>query len=425
MTAKQKLSSSLKIIILVILFQFFGAGTLFLNDLNSDVRAYTRQIEFDYIRWTMDAIKLKYVQISLGTSNFLDEESQKSLVLDYIQLVRDIQTTEAEIADFYSDPLINDPENAALLVNQRLDQLYDKRQFLGPLAESILQEMMTFILAEMGFTVGGQTLPPLLYHSSPLPWALIVSPRETIRQDAHVHLETTLSIEDQIALENSISEGLSVSALVVPIGGVGVYPTMVAQTTNLRWLAEVVAHEWIHNYLSIRPLGLSYSVSPELRIINETTASIAGVEIGDALIGRFFPQFLPPPPQPSITNESSTETYPTPTPLPFDFRAEMRDTRITIDALLAEGKIEEAEKYMEGRRLIFWENGYRIRKLNQAYFAFHGAYADVPGGAAGEDPIGAAVRLLRSESSTLIEFIQRISWINTFEKLEIIIEGKN
>ncbi len=74
----------------------------------------------------------------------------------------------------------------------------------------------------------------------------------------------------------------------------------------------------------------------------------------------------------------------------------MRITRVTVDELLAEGKIEEAEAYMEARRVFFWENGYLIRKINQAYFAFYGAYADQPGGEAGEDPVGAAVRELRA-----------------------------
>ena len=99
----------------------------------------------------------------------------------------------------------------------------------------------------------------------------------------------------------------------------------------------------------------------------------------------------------------------------------MRETRNTADSLLEEGKIEEAEDYMEARRLIFWENGYRIRKLNQAYFAFHGAYADVPGGAAGEDPVGAAVRFLRSESLSLQDFVKKISRVNSYEELKEII----
>ncbi len=415
MGKSQKINTAFTIILLFAFFQLFGAGTNFQNDLNSNVRVYTRQIEFDYIRWTMNAIKLKFIQFSLGTNNYLDEETQQSLVLEYIQLVRDIKNAEAELTNIYADPNITDPEQKTSKLSQNLDQLYATRDLLGPLAESILQEMMTFILDELDFTLGGQTFPPLLYHSSPLPWALIVSPRDSIRQEANVHLETGLNVEDHIELENSISKDLDVSSLVVPIGGVGVYPTMVAQTTNLRWLAEVVAHEWIHNYLNIRPLGLAYSKTPELRIINETTASLAGTEIGDALIGKFFPQFLPPPPQPlpkinSIKNELSIPSAPV-----FNFREEMFETRKTTDELLAEGKIAEAEEYMELRRQFLWDNGYRIRKLNQAYFAFHGAYADVPGGASGEDPVGAAVRQLREESDSLKDFIQKISWINYFE----------
>ena len=74
----------------------------------------------------------------------------------------------------------------------------------------------------------------------------------------------------------------------------------------------------------------------------------------------------------------------------------MHETRLNADRLLAEGKIEEADVYHSAGALP-WDNGYHIRKLNQAYFAFHGAYADSsgqPGGAAGEDPVAAAVRTL-------------------------------
>jgi hypothetical protein len=101
----------------------------------------------------------------------------------------------------------------------------------------------------------------------------------------------------------------------------------------------------------------------------------------------------------------------------FNFNAEMHITRINADKLLAEGKIDEAETYMELRRRFFWDNGYHIRKLNQAYFAFYGAYADQPGGAAGVDPVGTAVRLLRAKSSSLEDFVNRIAWMWNFEQL--------
>jgi hypothetical protein len=73
---------------------------------------------------------------------------------------------------------------------------------------------------------------------------------------------------------------------------------------------------------------------------------------------------------------------------------------------------------METQREYLWENGYYIRRLNQAYYAFYGAYADVPGGAAGEDPVGPAVRELRARSETLVSFLDRISWMTSFERLQ-------
>ena len=103
---------------------------------------------------------------------------------------------------------------------------------------------------------------------------------------------------------------------------------------------------------------------------------------------------------------------------PFDFQAEMHATRVTADTLLAAGKISQAEAYMEERRQVFWDHGYAIRKLNQAYFAFYGAYEDVPGGAAGEDPVGPAVRALRAQSPSLKAFLERISQMSTFAQLQ-------
>jgi hypothetical protein len=101
----------------------------------------------------------------------------------------------------------------------------------------------------------------------------------------------------------------------------------------------------------------------------------------------------------------------------------MHQTRVNVDKLLAEGQIEPAETYMEQRRVFFWENGYPFRKLNQAYFAFYGAYADQPGGAAGQDPVGSAVRLLREKSASLAGFINRMAWMWNVEQLNKAVGG--
>lgn len=377
------------------------------------VRYFTRQIEFDYAAWTLDALQVKLFEFASGTSAYLSAEERRGLVLDYIKLIAQIQRAEYELELIYADPAVQDPQIASQALRAELESMYERRSLFGPVAEAILQEQVSLVISEAGLSLGGQTLPPVMYHSTPLPLALIVSPREVIRQDENISLLPDIPVDRQTALEAQVDQTLNVSSLVVEIGGVGVYPTMVQQTSALDWLSEVVAHEWIHNYLTLRPLGASYMTSPELRIMNETTASIAGKELGRRLLEIYYPELLPPP-------ETPPGEQPAPEPPAFDYRREMNLTRRTVDALLAEGKIEEAEKYMEERRLTFWQNGYRhLRKINQAYFAFYGAYADEPGGAAGaaEDPIGAAVRALRQASPSLAAFINRISWMASYEQL--------
>jgi hypothetical protein len=73
---------------------------------------------------------------------------------------------------------------------------------------------------------------------------------------------------------------------------------------------------------------------------------------------------------------------------------------------------------METRRQFFWDHGYAIRKLNQAYFAFYGSYADTPTGPAGADPVGAAVRELRARSASLAQFVDRMAGLTSFAELQ-------
>jgi hypothetical protein len=390
------------------------ASNLTPGDRIQRVRVFTRNIEFNYVGWAMDALGLKIDQYSLGAGDYLQAGARKPLVLEYLNIVAAIQRGEAQLNDIYGDPDIADPEAASQEIRQQLADLKARREQIAPVAEAVLQSQISAVVGSMGLTLGGQPLPPVLYHSTPLPLALIVSPRDVIRQDADISLIPDLSLDQIVDLENQVDRSLNVSSLVVPVGGIGIYPTMVQQTSDLNWLTEVVSHEWVHNFLTLRPLGVSYYASPELRTMNETTASIAGKEIGRAVLERFYPERVPPEPaEPAVPQAPTSPSQPE-----FDFRAEMRITRVNVDQLLADGKIEEAERYMEQRRIFFWEHGYHIRKLNQAYFAFYGAYADQPGGAAGEDPVGAAVRDLRVQSPNLSDFLNRISWMWKFQQLQ-------
>jgi hypothetical protein len=65
-----------------------------------------------------------------------------------------------------------------------------------------------------------------------------------------------------------------------------------------------------------------------------------------------------------------------------------------------------------------WDNGYQIRKLNQAYFAFYGAYASAGGGASGADPVGGAVKLAQRRSASIADFVNTMATFSTFAQLE-------
>ncbi len=403
-------------IYLFILAMSAGSDAPLIGDELDRVRAFTRPLEFEYTSWTLNAMWIKLQQGALGLPYYMDRVDRKQAVVEYLRLTRAILIAEARLSILYADPTVTDKQAASSHLRAELEALYERQSKLAPLAESVLQEQVSLILAEQNLALGGQPIPPVLYHVTPLPMALIISPRDRIEQTANITVLPDLSVEEQERLETQVAESLDVSTLVVPIGGLGVYPTMILRTDDLRWTVGVIAHEWTHNYLTLRPLGINYSATPELRTMNETTASIVENEIGPLVLARFYPELRTASfPEPGLIARPSGRLQPD--DAPFDFRAEMHETRVRVDELLAAGKIEEAETYMEQRRQFFWDNGYAIRKLNQAYFAFYGAYADVPGGPAGEDPVGPAVRVLREQSDTLAEFVNTIAGMSSFEEL--------
>lgn len=408
----------------VIVAAIFSFGLTYsspqLADEVDKARAYTRQIEFDYLGWMLNAASVKAEQSAVGIPGYMDYESERMAVSDYLWLTQRIAQANDALTRIYADPSITDKQTASVQVQAELSELKGRQERVAPIAEGILQAQVSRVAADFGLTVLGQPIPAVLYHSTDVPDALIVSPREHIEQVANISITPGLPVDQQVALESRVEQGLNVSALVVPIGGVGVYPTMIMQTTDLNWLTSTIAHEWTHNFLEFRPLGVLYDHTEELRTMNETTADIVGNEVGAELLRRYYPNLrhaeTPLPAligMPLLVPDSLPQANP-----PFDFRAEMHTTRVAADALLAAGQIAQAEQYMEQRRQIFIQNGYIIRRLNQAYFAFYGAYADVPGGAAGEDPVGPAVRALRAESPTLAAFLNRISWMTSFEQLK-------
>ena len=261
--------------------------------------------------------------------------------------------------------------------------------------QNIISEKLEDILQEEGISLmPGLIIPPVTFSFEKLPFLLIISPRDKIiMQDTHtLHPDLTLSeIED---VEQRL-ETLGYSALVERVGGISTYPSMIPNTASAHFIFSTVAHEWMHQYLFFHALGRNYGDSYEMRIINETVADMIGSELGTQMVNCIY----------GNNDNSVLNTPPTDT---FDFDREMRNIRLTADLYLQEGKVEEAEQYMEEQRQYLEDNGYYIRKINQAYFAWHGSYADSPSSVS---PVGAQLQEIREQCDSLKAFVKIVSGI--------------
>jgi hypothetical protein len=381
------------------------------------------QNRFDFLVWETNALLTKATAGLTGSHTYLDEQTRKAVVLDYLELVNRVRRLEWEISNVFADPDVADPQTESSALQTELAEQRAAMRRLQPVAEAIVQEQVADVLLDEGFGILGQVWPPVQMHMTPLPMVLIVSPREEIRRLYGVPLVHGLPLPEYETIEDAVSEQMDRSGLVVPIGGLGIFPSMILETGDINYLADVVAHEWAHHWLTLKPLGIRYAENPTMHTINETVANILGKEIGVMVVNRYYPELAPPPPPPPAPPQPVAPADP-PTPPRFDFRAEMAETRITVDTLLAAGQVAEAEAYMEQRRRVFWDNGFRLRKLNQAYFAFYGAYADAPG-AAGADPIGPTVVRLREQSSSLRAFMNQVAVITSLDDLRQVAEAAN
>jgi hypothetical protein len=403
---------------------------------------------FDFVQWTIEALAEKGAQVAVPIDRYLDDDRRRQFVLDYMQATRNYYNLEGHVRQIYADAKITDPAAASADFRVKRDAVRADIEQRRPTAEAIIQQQISTVLIDEGFGIGGEVFPPVAARITPLPDILIISPRDQIKRVTGEGLAAGLKVDQAEAIEAQVLSDTNQSALVVPIGGLADYPAMILETTELLWLLQTTSHEWSHHWLYLRPLGYSYLAEDggNLRTINETVASVFGDEIGLKVMRRFyrdelqrtFPDLVEPkpltipepePPQPRVSSSQ---------PQQFSFSHTLRDTRIVVDKLLAEArdlekqgqadqaqaKIVEAEKYMETQRQLINTHGYGIRKINQAYFAFYGAYADQPG-AAGSDPIGPNVIALRVYSPTVRDFMDRASGILTLDRLkQIVVELK-
>jgi len=369
---------------------------------------------FRLAAWEVQALGGKLGDMLARPGHDLTAVQQHDLVVAYFDAIGQIGRLNRQIERIYADPSQSDPHTAAAPLQAELNELRALQQQRRSAVERILEQQTAQVLAAAGLTVGRAVWPPVRFRFSESPDYLIVSPRDRIMVQKGVFVDPQLSVAQMEQIEEQVQSRLDVSALVEGTGGFSAYPTMIIEYPDLGWTLNTIAHEWTHTYLVFYPLGWHYLDSGDTRTLNETVASIVGDEIGRQVLARFYPDKVPPAdwPRPLAMRADWWER---PAARAFDFAAFMRQTRLHVDKLLAAGRVAEAEAYMEAQRQIAVAHGYVLRKLNQAYFAFHGSYAV---GAAATDPIGGKLRALRQRSGSLAAFVQTVARITSVAELD-------
>lgn len=380
----------------------------------------TADHRFDLATWEVDAVSGKLVDVVRNPVHGLTTEQAVAAVREYLRLSNRTGELAGEIERAYGDPTIREPEAATRSQRSELAAMRNQLAEDARTVEAILERQLSERIDAAGLTTAGLVWPPPRFRFTEPPQMLVLSPRERIERLRTVDLKSDLDSADRDRIEQGMAQEQNLSSYVTGIGGYGVYPTMVIDRYGLPWTAETIAHEWVHNYLAFHPLGWSFLEGGESVTINETVASIVGEELGQAILQAYYPDLVPParPAAEATPDEPADQADPSKPP-PFEFGPEMRATRLVVDELLNKGKVDEAEAFMEARRQTFIENGYPLRVLNQAYFAFHGSYAT---GASSTDPIGPKLRQLRAQSATLRDFLTTVDSITSVAELDGLLE---
>jgi hypothetical protein len=406
MTAMSHYKAGWLIIILLTLFALVsGCGAS--HDFNKQVQTITKPYQFDLIKWEFETLGGEVGEFFRGGDK--STANATSEIITYFTNAAQIRNLEATINAVKAGNQSGDLNQLQNELDELRRQNAGQRETTQKMLEAQVRETLSqqgifnpIIKSKVGF-------PPVKIHMGNLPQLLVVSPRDRIESVNEVLLLPEVSQEEMESIEEKV-DSLGVSSLVVGLGGLSTYPSYVMDEANLRFTIETIVHEWIHQYLFFTPLGFRYlldqtSIHPDYEIatINETVAGMVSQEIGDIIYKKYVPQAATESEPPQATESG------------FDFNKEMREIRQAVDNYLAHGKVEPAEVYMDQKRQYLAENGYYIRKLNQAYFAFYGTYADSP---TSISPIGAELRKLRDQSASLKDFLDSAAGITNRQDLD-------
>jgi len=365
---------------------------------------------FSIVKWEAKVVFDELNQWIFSGNEKIDDEVH--LVADYFSLVERIKTIMLEIEAINSS---NGQGNLTSL-EAEFNRLQEQKAALQDTVERIIERQIRETLAQQGIfnpideyiklEIG---FPPVNFKLDKPPYLLVISPRDRIESMREITLLPSLGLEEIEDIEADVDE-LGVSSLVVELGGISVTcPSFVVDDASLRFTIDTATEEWLHQYLVFKPLGFLYLLdltgvarNYEIATINETLASMVSKEVGSIVYGKYYSWY-----ENGHSQNQGVESG-------FDFNQEMREIRRAVDKYLARGEIERAEEFMEQKRQYLASMGYYIRKLNQAYFAFNGTYADSP---TSVSPIGVELKELREQSASLKDFLDTVAAMTSCQNL--------
>lgn len=375
---------------------------------DSQLGSIIEPYRFSITWWEFRAIPRELGRWICGSKQTVDDKV--GVVTGYFSLVERINALRSEIEAIGAGRAQGDSAS----LEAELDRVEAERTALDDTVARILEEQIREALAEQGifhpvddYIKLRVNFPPVSFELEKPPYLLVVSPRERIETIREITLRLDISLEGIEDIESQ-ADKLGVSSLVVELGGLGAtYPSLVTNDAGLRFTIDAAAEEWVHQYLTFKPLGFRYllhlaglSRDYEVATMDETLASMVSREIGSMVCEKYYPQ--------CVTDSGEvTES---------DFDWEMREIRRAVDNYLAQGQVEQAEAFMEQERQYLASTGYDIRKLNQAYFAFHGQYADRP---TSISPIGSELKELRGKYPSLRDFLNTVAVMRSHEDLMV------
>jgi hypothetical protein len=361
---------------------------------------------FSITRWELAILPYEVKEAISGNHTEINDEV--TIVTHYFSLTERIGALETLLEAAGS----GGPDDRATLENE-LAVLEKQRAELTPYVERIITRQVREVLKQQGIynplNEAEVSFPPLNFTLQEPPRLLVVSPRDRVESIREVTLRQDVSLAEIEAIEADVDH-LGVSSLVVRLGGLSTFPTFVSDNGSLTFVIDAVVEEWLHQYLAFTPLGFRYVLDAtgvsrdyEIATMNETVAGMVSDEVGAMVYDRYYGG------DSDGTGDEESE----------EFNREMREIRHTVDEYLARGEVAAAEQFMEERRQYLAGKGYYLRKLNQAYFAFYGTYADSP---TSISPIGLEFEKLREQSASVKDFLGRAAALTSREDLKFSIE---